>query len=148
MNSTGFNIGNIALLVVFILLIYFMMIRPQKKKEKADAEMRSALAVGDEIMTIGGVIGKIVKITDKTVVITTGAEKNKIEFIKTAIASVNKGQGGSSSAKKAAKNTEEVQEEKAPNRDKKVAPKKLTKKAAEETEAKAEVEAVAEDTAE
>lgn len=141
----GFQIGNILLLVVFIVLIYFMMIRPQKKKEKADAEMRSALAVGDEIMTIGGVIGKITKITDKTVVITTGAEKTKIEFIKTAIASVNKGQGGSSTAKKSNKQPEEVKEEKAPNRDKKVAPKKLTKKSAEETEAEAEVETVVEE---
>ncbi len=141
----GFQIGNVMLLVVFILLIYFMMIRPQKKKEKADAAMRSALAVGDEIMTIGGVIGKITKITDKTVVITTGAEKTKIEFIKTAIASVNKGQGGSSSAKKASKQPEEVVEEKAPNRDKKVAPKKLTKKSAEETAVEPVVEEITEE---
>ncbi len=41
-----------------------MMIRPQKKKEKADAEMRDSLKVGDEVMTIGGVVGKIIKISD------------------------------------------------------------------------------------
>lgn len=133
----GANVGNILLLVAFLALLYFMMIRPQKKKEKADQEMRSSLAVGDEVMTIGGVIGKVVKITDKTVVITTGAEKNKIEFIKTAIASVNGGQGGSNTAKKSEKKAE-AEDEKAPNRDKKVAPKKLNKKADEKAEEKAE----------
>lgn len=133
-------VGNIILLVVFIALIYFMMIRPQKKKEKADAEMRNSLSVGDEIMTIGGVIGKIVKITDKTVVITTGAEKNKIEFIKTAIASVNKGQGGGNTAAKKPSKKEEAVEEKTPDREKKVTPKKLGKKSDDAAKAEEKVE--------
>ena len=93
-------IGNIGLLLLFIVLIYFMMIRPQKRKDKADREMRSTLQVGDEIMTIGGVIGKVVKITDKSVIITTGAERNKIEFIKTAISSVNRGENSKAAQKK------------------------------------------------
>ena len=130
------NVMNIILLVGFIALLYFMMIRPQKKKEKAEAEMRSSLAVGDEIMTIGGVIGKIVKINEKTIIITTGAEKNKIEFIKTAVASVNKGEGGSNTPAKAKKAEKtEKEPEKAPDRSKKVTPKKLGKKAEETAEA-------------
>ena len=124
----GINAMNILLLVAFIALIYFMMIRPQKKKEKADNEMREALKVGDEIMTIGGVIGKVIKINEKSVVITTGADKTKIEFIKTAIASVKSGEAAAA-AKKAEKAAENDNlDEKAPSKEKKVAPKKLTKK--------------------
>jgi len=128
----GANGMNVLLLVFFMVMIYFLMIRPQKKKEKADKEMREALSVGDEIMTIGGVIGKIVKITDKSVVITTGAEKTKIEFIKSAIASVSSQNAAKSGAKKTGKAKAEEAEDKAPNREKKVAPKKLGSKKEEE----------------
>ncbi len=117
---------NIGLLVVFILMIYFMMIRPQRKKDKADREMRDSLRVGDEIITIGGVVGKVEKITEKTVVISTGAGRNKIEFLKTAIANVSRTESSAPAPKK-----EEPVEEKddtRPNKDKKVTPKKLTKK--------------------
>ena len=124
----GINAMNILLLVAFIALIYFMMIRPQKKKEKADNEMREAMKVGDEVMTIGGIIGKVIKINEKSVVITSGADKTKIEFVKTAIASVKSGDAAAA-AKKAEKKVENDNlDEKAPSKEKKVAPKKLTKK--------------------
>jgi preprotein translocase subunit YajC len=114
-------------MVLLIAMIYFMMIRPQRKKEKADKEMRDALRVGDEVITIGGIIGKVEKITDKSVVISTTAGKNKIEFLKSAIASVSS--KDTSAAKPAAKEAEkEKEEEKAPSRDKKVTPKKLSRK--------------------
>ena len=124
----GINAMNILLLVAFIALIYFMMIRPQKKKEKADAEMREALKVGDEIMTIGGVIGKVIKINEKSVVITSGADKTKIEFIKTAIASVKSSEAAAAAKKTAKAEEKDNLDEKAPSKEKKVAPKKLTKK--------------------
>lgn len=114
-------------LVFIFALMYFMMIRPQKKKEKADKEMRDQLQVGDEIMTIGGIIGKVVKISEKSIIITTGAEKNKIEFVKSAVASVSK---ASTTAPKTAK-SEPVEESKAPEKEKKVTPKKLSKKSEE-----------------
>ncbi|MBQ6388302.1 MAG: preprotein translocase subunit YajC [Mogibacterium sp.] len=126
--SSQSPIPSIILLVVFILMIYFMMIRPQKKKEKADAEMRSSIQLGDEIITIGGVIGKVVKLNEKSVVITTGAEKTKIEFLKTAVASVSKGEAAKAEAKKEAAKAAEQEEETRPDRDKKVTPKKLTRK--------------------
>ena len=117
---------SMVLMILLIALIYFMMIRPQKKKEKADKEMRDSLRIGDEIITIGGVIGKVEKINEKTVVISTTANKNKIEFLKTAIASVSaKTEAPAKAAKEEAK---EEAEEKAPSRDKKVTPKKLGKK--------------------
>lgn len=124
--KSGSPMMSILILVAFFALMYFMMIRPQKKKEKEDAAMRDALQVGDEIMTIGGVIGKVVKITDKSVIIATGADKNKIEFIKSAIASVNKGSNDKKAAKKEI--PEEVKDEKGPESEKKVTPKKLSKK--------------------
>jgi preprotein translocase subunit YajC len=114
-------------------MIYFMMIRPQRKKDKEDKEMRASLAVGDEVITIGGIIGKVTKITEKTVVVETGAAKNKIEFLKTAIASVSKSDAGKAASKNEAAK-EEAEEEKKPDRSKKVTPKKLSKKAdSEET---------------
>ena len=119
---------SLVLMVLLIAMIYFMMIRPQRKKEKADKEMRDALRVGDEVITIGGIIGKVEKINEKSIIISTSAGKNKIEFLKSAIASVSSkdpGAAAKAAAKEAAKETEE---EKAPYRDKKVTPKKLSRK--------------------
>lgn len=118
---------SMVLMVLLIAMIYFMMIRPQRKKEKADKLMRDSLKVGDEVITIGGVIGKVEKITDKSVIISTSAGKNKIEFLKSAIASVSSKDPGAA-AKPAAKDAKESEEEKAPSRDKKVTPKKLSRK--------------------
>ena len=122
------SIANILLLVVFIAMIYFMMIRPQRKKEKADKEMRDSLCVGDEVITIGGIIGKVEKINEKSVIISTSAGKNKIELLKSTIASVS-AKDPNAAAKNAAKEAaKEAEEEKAPSRDKKVTPKKLSRK--------------------
>ena len=73
------------LLVVF----YFFMIRPQKKQEKKDAEMRDSLQVGDEVTTIGGIIGKVVSIKGETFVLETTKDKTKIRFLQGAIRSVD-----------------------------------------------------------
>ena len=137
------GVTSILLMTALLVLIYFMMIRPQRKKDKADKEMRANLKVGDEIITIGGVIGKIEKINDKSVVISTTSGKNKIEFLKTAIASVGKPTAEEKTPAKAAKE-EEKEEKKAPNRNKTVTPKKLGKKEekpADAVEAATEVEA-------
>ena len=132
------SVANILLLVVFIGMIYFMMIRPQRKKDKEDREMRSSLKVGDEIITIGGVVGKVTKITEKTVTIETGSGRNKIEFLKTAIASVSKTDTAKGETKKEAEKEEALEDEKRPDRDKKVTPKKLTRKSEGDEEAPVE----------
>ena len=69
--------------------LYFFMIRPQKKQEKKDAEMRDSLAVGDEVTTIGGIIGKVVSIKGETFVLETTKDKTKIRFLRGAIRSVD-----------------------------------------------------------
>ena len=84
--SMWVSIIMIALLFVFL---YFFMIRPQKKQEKKDAEMRDALQVGDEVTTIGGIIGKVVSIKGETFVLETTREKTKIRFLKGAVRSVD-----------------------------------------------------------
>lgn len=125
----GSALSSIILMVALVAMIYFMMIRPQKKKEKEDKAMRESLKIGDEVITIGGIVGKVEKITDRSVVISTTAGKNKIELLKTAIASVGKPNAEEQPASKPEK--KEEPEEKAPNRDKKVTPKKLGSKTEE-----------------
>ena len=70
--------------------LYFMIYRPQKKQEKKDAAMRAALEIGDQVTTIGGIVGRVVAIKDDTFVLETGADRVKIRFIKNAISSVEK----------------------------------------------------------
>ena len=84
--SSLWSIGGILVLIVFF---YFFMIRPQKKKDKEDQEMRDALAVGDEVTTIGGIIGKVVSIKEETFVLETTKDKTHIRFLKGAIRSVD-----------------------------------------------------------
>ena len=80
------TLGMVALMFVFL---YFFMIRPQKKQERKDAEMRDSLAVGDEVTTIGGIIGKVVSIREETVVIETSHDRTKIRLLKSAISKVD-----------------------------------------------------------
>lgn len=77
-------------LALMLVMLYLMIYRPQKKQEKKDAAMRSSLEIGDQVTTIGGVIGRVVAIKDDTFVLETGADRVKIRFAKNAISSVEK----------------------------------------------------------
>ena len=78
-------------LALMLVLLYFMIYRPQKKQEKKDAAMRAALEIGDQVTTIGGIVGRVVaSLQDDTFVLETGADRVKIRFIKNAISSVEK----------------------------------------------------------
>ena len=79
----------IAMVVVFGVFFYFFMIRPQKKQEKEVNEMRNSLAVGDEVTTIGGIIGKVVSIREETVLIETSHDRTKIRLLRSAISKVD-----------------------------------------------------------
>ena len=72
-------------LVILIAVFYFLLIRPESRKKKAAAKMRSELAVGDEITTIGGIVGTICQVKEDTIVIETSADRVRIEFTKWAI---------------------------------------------------------------
>ena len=77
------------LLVVMFVAMYFLTIRPQKKAEKEANDMRNNLTVGDEITTIGGIIGRIVSIKEETCVIETSRDGTKIRILKSAVRNVD-----------------------------------------------------------
>ncbi len=79
------NYSSIIFLVVLIGIMYFLMIRPQKKRQKEEQEMRSSLEIGDEIITIGGIVGKVVTIREEDIVIETGADRNKMKIQRWAV---------------------------------------------------------------
>lgn len=88
-NNAGSPWVTIVMIVGLVLVFYFFVIRPQKKQEKEDAAMRDSLAVGDEVTTIGGIIGKVVSIKDETFVLESTKDCTKIRFLRGAIRSID-----------------------------------------------------------
>ena len=89
--TTGAGTGmgsTIMMIVLMIAIFYFLMIRPENKRKKQAEEMRNSLKKGDWLTTIGGVYGRVVAITDRTVVIETSEDRVRVEFLKSAIGSV------------------------------------------------------------
>ncbi len=76
--------------IVMIAAFYFILIRPQKKREKETRNMLNSLGTGDEVVTIGGIHGKIVKAKEDVVVLETGSDKVKITFERGAVSRVVK----------------------------------------------------------
>nr|WP_244282071.1 preprotein translocase subunit YajC [Maledivibacter halophilus] len=80
--------SGLIMMLVFFGIFYFLLIRPQQKKNKQIQRMRSELKVGDNIITIGGVHGKVLSIKDELVTIEVGADKVKLQISKWAVGSV------------------------------------------------------------
>lgn len=129
-------------LVLLIVAMYFLLIRPQKKREKEVNTMRSNLRVGDEIVTIGGICGKIVKTKDESIVIQVGADKVKMEMMKWSVSKVVN-PAEARAARKAERAAAREEEEEVETTRKKTMPKRM-KKAAPAEEAEEAVEAVEE----
>ena len=68
-------------------LFYFLLIRPQQKREKKDRQMRNSLEVGDNIVTIGGIVGKILTLKDDEITLETSADRTKLAFKKWCVQS-------------------------------------------------------------
>ena len=83
MFSMIFSMG----LIFFVM--WFLMIRPQRKRDKQQREMRSRLEVGDEIITIGGIIGRVVSLREDSLVIETGGDRSKIRITRAAVQANN-----------------------------------------------------------
>ncbi|HHU22367.1 MAG TPA: preprotein translocase subunit YajC [Clostridiales bacterium] len=83
--GTASSLSALIPLVVFFAIFYFFLIRPENKKRKKLQEMRDELAVGDEITTIGGIVGKIVHIKDEMITIETGEDRVRVQLMKWAI---------------------------------------------------------------
>ena len=81
-------IWSIAYIVALFPIFFFLLIRPQKKKDKELKEMRDSLAVGDTIVTIGGIVANVAKIEEETIVIEFGPSRTKMPIQKWAIGSV------------------------------------------------------------
>ena len=79
----------IIMMVVLIAVFYFLMIRPENKRTKEAEAMRNALKVGDNITTIGGIIGDIVSVKDDSIVLETSSDRVRVEFAKFAVSTNN-----------------------------------------------------------
>jgi preprotein translocase subunit YajC len=81
----GDMVGMIFSMALIFGVMWFLLIRPQRKREKQQREMRSKLEVGDEIITIGGIIGRVVSLREDSLVIETGSDRSKIRITRTSV---------------------------------------------------------------
>lgn len=81
-------LGTILMLVLTVAVFYFFAIRPQKKQERETAAMRNSIEVGDEIITIGGIIGTVIIVKDDKMMIETGNDRTKLTILKSAVRTV------------------------------------------------------------
>ena len=88
------------LLIAMFALMYFMVIRPENKRKRQAEEMRNSLSVGEEITTIGGMVGKIVHITEDTITFETGEDRVRIQIKKNAISTTAKIEAAEAAARK------------------------------------------------
>ena len=79
------------MVAVMFIAMYFFVLRPQRKKQKEEEEMRSSIEIGDDVTTIGGIVGKVIAIRedDDTFVLETGTDKTRIRFKKWAVSSID-----------------------------------------------------------
>ena len=90
-SSSGMSLLTSFLPMLIILVVfYFMLISPQSKKDKALKKMREELSIGDEITTIGGIVGRVVSIKDDTILIESGSDRTKVRIKKFAVQEVEK----------------------------------------------------------
>lgn len=88
-SGSGSMWSSIIMMALIIVVFWFFIIRPQRKKDKETAKMRSELQVGDEIVTIGGIIGIIVSMKEDSLVIETGSDRSKVRMARWAISGKN-----------------------------------------------------------
>ncbi len=81
------GMSSILFLVVIFVVFYFFLIRPENKRKKKLNEMRSNISLGDEIVTIGGIMGKVVQVTEDTITFETGEDRVRMQVTKWAISS-------------------------------------------------------------
>lgn len=96
----GAGAGTILMLVLMFVVFYFFIIRPENKKKKKAEEMRNSLCNGDEIVTIGGIIGKIVQITEDTITFETSEDRVRMTVKKWAISTTAKMEAEEASGRK------------------------------------------------
>ena len=78
------------MILVMVLFMWLFIYRPQKKQQQKETEMRNSLEIGEEVTTIGGIVGRVVAIKEDTFVLETGSDRTKIRFRRAAIQSIEK----------------------------------------------------------
>ena len=78
------------MILVMVLFMWLFIYRPQKKQQQKESEIRNSLELGDEVTTIGGIVGRVVAIKEDTFVLETGSDRTKIRFRRAAIQSIEK----------------------------------------------------------
>ena len=89
-NTAAQLLSTILPLVLLAVVFYFLILRPQKKQDKEIAEMRNSLEVGDEIITIGGIVGTVIIIKDDKLMIETGNDKTKLTMLRSSVKTILK----------------------------------------------------------
>lgn len=118
--GTKSMLPTILFMVVIFAAMYFFTIRPQKKQQKKEQEMRDGTQVGDEITTIGGIMGRVVTVKEDSLIIETGADRNKMKIARWAIQMNNTANEKLQAEREAAKAAQaKEKEEKAKKKDKK-----------------------------
>ncbi|MEE1187182.1 MAG: preprotein translocase subunit YajC [Acutalibacteraceae bacterium] len=79
------SLASIGILVLFVVIMYFLMIRPQKKREKEEAKMRNSIEIGDEILTIGGIYGRVVSLKEDSLIIESSGDRSKLRITRSAV---------------------------------------------------------------
>ena len=114
--------GMIAMMVGLLVVMYFIMIRPQKKKQAEEQKLRDSVQIGDDITTIGGINGRVVTVKEDSIVIETSSDRTKIKFMRWAI------QTNNTANERAAEEKAALDAQKAKEKEEKQAGKRRTKK--------------------
>ena len=109
----GSNPMSLIMIVGMVALMYFMVLRPQKKRQKEEQEMRDSIQIGDEITTIGGIMGRVVTVKDDSIVVETGTDRTKLKMQRWAIQTNETANARMAAEKKAAEDAKKAQSEKA-----------------------------------
>ena len=110
--STGDMMPMILMMAALFAAMYFFTIRPQKKQQKMEQEIRENTQIGDEITTIGGIMGRVVAVKDDSIVIETGADRTKLKFQRWAIQTNNTANERMEAERKAAQDAKKAKAEK------------------------------------
>ena len=97
--------STVIMLVLMVAVFYFMLIRPENKRKKEAEQMRSSVKKGDQITTIGGIVGTVVDVKENNIVVETSADQVRIEFAKWALST---NETAAAAAKEKAKKAQEA----------------------------------------
>lgn len=110
--AAGGSPMSLILMVGLFAIMYFVMIRPQKKKQKEEQQMRDTIQIGDEITTIGGIMGRVVTVKEDSIVLETGADRVKMKFQRWAIQTNNTANERMAAERQAAADAKKAKSEK------------------------------------